>query len=123
MKCANPECNRGIGLVHYRRGWFNKRRYCSKNCRDAIVVDLAKQSEHERSCYDLCRVAVLHTNSESTGEVLSSSHPRTSTSGGQKVVRVFPAVEAVHRERTSLIATWYSDARDGGFLHLHLLLG
>ena len=49
MKCANPECNRGIGLVHYRRGWFNKRRYCSKNCRDAIVVDLAKQSEQERS--------------------------------------------------------------------------
>ena len=49
MKCANPECNRGIGLVHYRRGWFNKGRYCSKNCRDAIVVDLAKQSEQERS--------------------------------------------------------------------------
>ena len=49
MKCANPECNRDIGLVHYRRGWFNKRRYCSKNCRDAFVVDLAKQSEQERS--------------------------------------------------------------------------
>ena len=49
MKCANPECNRGIGLVHYRRGWFNKRRYCSKNCRDAFAVDLAKQSEQERS--------------------------------------------------------------------------
>jgi hypothetical protein len=32
MKCANPACNGGIGLVHYRRGWFNKRRYCSKNC-------------------------------------------------------------------------------------------
>jgi hypothetical protein len=49
MKCGNPECNRDIGLVHYRRGWFNKRRYCSKNCRDAFVVDLAKQSEQERS--------------------------------------------------------------------------
>jgi hypothetical protein len=22
MKCSNPECNRGIGLVAYRRGWF-----------------------------------------------------------------------------------------------------
>ena len=21
MKCSNPDCNRGIGLVAYRRGW------------------------------------------------------------------------------------------------------
>jgi hypothetical protein len=42
MKCSNPECNRGIGLVAYRRGWFNKRRYCSKHCRDAIVTDPPK---------------------------------------------------------------------------------
>ena len=39
MKCPNPDCNRGIGLVAYRRGWFSKRRYCSKHCRDAFVVD------------------------------------------------------------------------------------
>jgi len=39
MKCSNPECNRGIGLVAYRRGWFNKRRYCSKQCRDAFATD------------------------------------------------------------------------------------
>jgi hypothetical protein len=38
MKCSNPDCTRGIGLVHYRRGWFSKRRYCSKKCRDAVVV-------------------------------------------------------------------------------------
>jgi hypothetical protein len=38
MKCSNPDCTRGIGLVHYRGGWFSKRRYCSKNCRDAVVV-------------------------------------------------------------------------------------
>jgi len=38
MKCANPDCNRGIGLVAYRRGWLNKRRYCSKHCRDAFVA-------------------------------------------------------------------------------------
>jgi hypothetical protein len=49
MKCANPECNRGIGLVHHRRGWFSKRRYCSKNCRDAFVAGPARQSEQERS--------------------------------------------------------------------------
>jgi hypothetical protein len=50
MKCSNPECNRGIGLVAYRRGWFSKRRYCSKNCRDAVVVvDRAERSHSEQS--------------------------------------------------------------------------
>jgi hypothetical protein len=38
MKCSNPDCNRGIGLVHHRR-WFSKRRYCSRKCRDAFVAD------------------------------------------------------------------------------------
>jgi hypothetical protein len=34
MQCANPNCDRGIGLVSYRRGWLHKRRFCSKRCRD-----------------------------------------------------------------------------------------
>jgi hypothetical protein len=38
MKCSNPDCKRGIGLVSYRRGWFGKRPYCSKRCRDAFVA-------------------------------------------------------------------------------------
>jgi hypothetical protein len=42
MKCSNPDCNRGIGLVVYRRGWFSKRRYCSKHCRDAFVDNAPK---------------------------------------------------------------------------------
>jgi len=37
MKCANPNCNREIGLIVYRRGRLSKRRYCSKHCRDAFV--------------------------------------------------------------------------------------
>ena len=44
MKCANPECFREIGPVAYRRGWFSKRRYCSKHCRDAFVADASKGS-------------------------------------------------------------------------------
>jgi hypothetical protein len=48
MKCSNPYCNRGPGLVAYRRGWFNKRRYCSRNCRDVFVRDLAKPSHQEQ---------------------------------------------------------------------------
>jgi hypothetical protein len=39
MKCSNPDCNRGIGLVAYRRGWFSKWRYCSKYRRDAFVAN------------------------------------------------------------------------------------
>ena len=39
MNCSNPNCNRGIGLVSYRRGWFSKLHYCSKHCRDAFVPD------------------------------------------------------------------------------------
>ena len=42
MKCSNPDCNRGIGLVAHRRGWFSERRYCSKHCRDAFVTDAPK---------------------------------------------------------------------------------
>src|SRR5262249_61568692 len=42
VKCSNPDCNRGIGLVAYGRGWFSKRRYCSKHCRDAFVAHVPK---------------------------------------------------------------------------------
>jgi hypothetical protein len=49
MKCSNQDCNRGIGLVAYRRGIFSKRRYCSKHCRDVLVADAPKpQQERER---------------------------------------------------------------------------
>jgi hypothetical protein len=48
MKCANPDCDRGIGLVSHQRGWFDKRRYCSKQCRDALVARPRNRSEQER---------------------------------------------------------------------------
>ena len=49
MKCSNPDCNRGIGLVAHRRGWFGKRRYCSKQCRDTFVGAWPKTSQQEGS--------------------------------------------------------------------------
>ena len=49
MKCSNPTCNRGLGLVIYRRGWFGKRRYCSKDCRDNFAAERSKRSQQERS--------------------------------------------------------------------------
>jgi len=38
MKCSNPDCDHGIGLVAHRRGWFSEARYCSKHCREAIAA-------------------------------------------------------------------------------------
>jgi hypothetical protein len=45
VKCSNPDCNRGIGLVAYRRGWFGKCHYCSRHCRDAFVADAPKPQQ------------------------------------------------------------------------------
>jgi hypothetical protein len=49
MKCSNPHCNRGIGLVAHRRGWFDRRCYCSKECRNTFVAQRPKMSRQERS--------------------------------------------------------------------------
>jgi len=49
MKCANPACNHGIGLVSYRRGFFGKRPYCSKKCRDSFVAERAAPVASKRS--------------------------------------------------------------------------
>lgn len=49
MKCSNPQCNQGIGLVSYRRGAFTKGRYCSKKCRDNYVIERAKPGLPQRA--------------------------------------------------------------------------
>src|SRR6516225_8083940 len=49
MKCSNPDCNRGIGLVAYQRGWFSKRLYCSKRCRNAFVADAPNLQQKRKS--------------------------------------------------------------------------
>jgi hypothetical protein len=49
MKCSNPDCNRGIGLVSHRRGWLGKQLYCSRKCRDAFVAERSKRSQQKRS--------------------------------------------------------------------------
>jgi hypothetical protein len=49
MKCSNPDCNRGIGLIAYQRGWFSKRHYCSRYCRNAFMADAPKlQQKRDR---------------------------------------------------------------------------
>jgi hypothetical protein len=48
MKCTNLNCGHGIGLVSYRRGWFDKRLFCSKKCRDDLTVERPKTTQQER---------------------------------------------------------------------------
>ena len=47
MKCSNLTCGHGIGLVSYRRRWFDKRRFCSKKCRDDFMVEWPRRSQQE----------------------------------------------------------------------------
>jgi hypothetical protein len=48
MKCSNPNCNHGIGLMSYRRGWIDKGRYCSKTCRDTLNATRPQPLHSER---------------------------------------------------------------------------
>src|SRR5262245_6031541 len=48
MKCSNPSCSHGIGLVSYGRGWFNKRRFCSKKCRDDFKIERPELRQQEQ---------------------------------------------------------------------------
>src|SRR5262245_54507116 len=52
MKCSNPSCSHDIGLVSYRRGWFDKRRYCSKKCRDDFKVERSESHQQVRHVAD-----------------------------------------------------------------------
>jgi len=47
MKCSNPNCSHGLGLVAYRRGLFGKGRYCSRQCRDTCVPTQPKRPQPE----------------------------------------------------------------------------
>jgi hypothetical protein len=53
MRCANPMCNRGIGLVSHRLGLFDKRYACSTKCRTQFVAEV------KRTRYLACRRAVV----------------------------------------------------------------
>ena len=48
MNCSSPNCGHGIGLVSYRRHWFDKRRFCSKKCRDDFTVERPRPSQQEQ---------------------------------------------------------------------------
>jgi hypothetical protein len=55
MRCSNPVCNRGVGLVSHQRGWFGKQRYCSRRCRDAFKFEQPKPFSQDRSPRSCCK--------------------------------------------------------------------
>jgi hypothetical protein len=75
MKCSNPNCNRGIGLMAHRRGWFSKRRYCSRNCRDAFVADLPNRSRQKQSASTYFEWLFLQPIENPRQELKASGHP------------------------------------------------
>jgi hypothetical protein len=52
MKCSYPDCNRGIGLLAHRRGWFGKELFCSKICRDAPAADRSNLTSSAETYFD-----------------------------------------------------------------------
>jgi hypothetical protein len=60
MKCANPTCNHGIGLVSHRRGFFGKRPYCSKECRDHVAVELPPKRECATTYFEWLFMQPVH---------------------------------------------------------------
>ena len=48
MKCSNLNCSHGIGLVSYQRRWLDKRRFCSKKCREDLTIERPRPSQQER---------------------------------------------------------------------------
>jgi len=48
MRCSNPDCNRGIGLVAYRRSWSSKR-YFTQHCRDVFAADAPNQQQNQKN--------------------------------------------------------------------------
>src|SRR5262245_38944838 len=58
MKCSNPNCGHGIGLVSYQRHWFDKRRFCSKKCRYDFTAERRGPSQQEQIGRASCRERV-----------------------------------------------------------------
>ena len=60
MKCSNPHCSHGLGLVTYRRGVFGKGRYCSRQCRDTFVAEQPTRRQQERNAATYFEWLFLH---------------------------------------------------------------
>jgi hypothetical protein len=79
MKCSNPNCGHGIGLVSSQRHWFDKRRFCSKKCRDHFTVERPRPRQQEQ----LVGSYLNWLFANATSQLISSDYSR-------KLVRVRP---------------------------------
>ena len=78
MKCANPNCDRGIGLVCHQRHSFDKLRFCSKKCRDEFVDEKPKrlQQELHSTSYFEWLLSRPTANLSGQANLLGYPHPR-----------------------------------------------
>ena len=79
MKCSNPKCGHGIGLVSYQRHWFDKRRFCSKKCRYDFTVERRRPSLQERlvgSYFNATSKAAWSNYSRKLAQARSPAHWR-----------------------------------------------
>src|SRR5215470_17300235 len=69
MKCAKPDCIRGIGLVSYQRGWFSKAALLFKKL-PRCVGDRSPETATRTGRHDIFRVAFLRSieNSKLKGD-------------------------------------------------------
>jgi hypothetical protein len=68
MKCSNLNCGHGIGLVSYRRGWSDKRRFCSRKCRDVFTVERPRPSQQERRVGSYFNWLIANATSQAWGD-------------------------------------------------------
>jgi len=73
MKCSSLNCGRGIGLVSYRRGWFDKRRFCSKKCRGDFTVERPRSSQQKRLVGSYFNWLLANTTSQAASSDYSRS--------------------------------------------------
>jgi len=116
MRCSNPDCSRGIGLVAYRRSWLSNRRYCSMHCRDAFVAALPKQSQRQR-CAESYFEWLFHATESimnngrkvlskttialSAALVLSATLPGSATSKHRRIAHVHSTIYNTVPDRTT----------------------
>jgi hypothetical protein len=98
MKCSNPNCYHGIGLVSYQRHWFDKQRFCSKKCRDGFSVARPRPSQQERLVGSYFNWLFENAASRSASSDLQKpARMRASTIG--TMARTFMGFEDLMREQ------------------------
>lgn len=87
MKCSNPICSHAIGLLSYRRGLFDKRRFCSKQCRNNFKVEKVRDRQPERGAKSYFEWLFDRAGANTPSNILAAESPWTKAGPRQRVSR------------------------------------